>query len=125
MCTQIEIGAVSNPHQFIPLPFLLLAFREKAILNINGSLGVVSQLLFRLLIESQIFRRDSDAREPLKAFVNPLLVRLLIFAGTDEVFHLHLFKFARAKDEVAWRDFVAKRFAHLRHTERKSAAAGS
>ena len=47
-----------------------------------------------------------------------------IFARPDKVFHLHLFKLARAKDEVAGRHFVAKRLANLGHTERKFAPAG-
>ena len=47
-----------------------------------------------------------------------------VFAGAHKVFHLHLLKLARAKDEISGRHFVAKRFANLRYTERKFASAG-
>src|SRR6185295_7174573 len=42
---------------------------------------------------------------------------LLVFAGFDEVFHLHLFELARAKDEVAGCDFVAKALSNLSDTK--------
>src|SRR5229473_4502923 len=51
-------------------------------------------------------------------------MRLFVFARAHEVFHLHLFELAGAKYKVAGRDFVAKRFADLRHAERQLAAAG-
>src|SRR5260370_27570576 len=51
-------------------------------------------------------------------------MRLFVFARAYEVFHLHLFELAGAKDKVAGRDFVAKRFADLRHAERQLAPAG-
>src|SRR5260370_34374876 len=51
-------------------------------------------------------------------------MRLFVFARAHEIFHLHLFELARAKYKVAGRDFVAKRFADLRHAERQLAAAG-
>src|SRR5712692_7534232 len=47
-----------------------------------------------------------------------------VFAGPHEIFHLHLLELAGAKDEVAGRDFVAKRLADLRHAERQFAPAG-
>ena len=47
-----------------------------------------------------------------------------VFAGFDEVLHLHLLELARAKDEVTGRDFVAKRFADLCDAERQFATAG-
>src|SRR5579885_3811907 len=41
----------------------------------------------------------------------------LVFAGADEVFHLHLLELARAEDEVAGRDLVAERLTDLRDAE--------
>src|ERR1700687_3008626 len=58
------------------------------------------------------------------AGVDPFLMRLFVFAGANEVFHLHLFELAGAKNEIARGYFVAKRFADLRHAERKFAPAG-
>src|SRR5256712_5062686 len=124
MRTEVKIGSIRNPHQLVPLPFVLFTFREEPVLNINRPLGVVGQLFLWLLVEPQIFGGDSQTREPIETTINPLLMRFLIFTGTNKVFHLHLFKLTRAKDEVARCYFVAKRFADLRDTKRKLAAAG-
>ena len=37
----------------------------------------------------------------------------------NEEFHLHLFEFARAKNEVSRRDFIAERFPDLTNSERR------
>src|SRR5882672_1657504 len=124
MRPQIEIGAVGYSHQLVPLPLLLLALGEETILNVYRALGVVGQLLFWLFIQTQIVCRDAETGEPVVAGINPFLMRPLVFAGTDEVFHLHLLELARAENEVAGSDFVAKRFANLRDAERKFAPAG-
>src|SRR6266540_671551 len=106
MRAQIEIGAVGDPHQLVPLALFLLAFREKTILDVYSALGIMSQFLFWLLIKPQVVCRDAQTGKPIVAGVNPFLMNLLVFAGADEVFHLHLFKFARAKNEVARRDLI-------------------
>jgi hypothetical protein len=84
----------------------------------------VSQLLLRLLVESQVARVDAETREPVEAVVDPLLVRLLVLARAHEIFHLHLLELARAEDEVARRDLVAERLADLRDAERQLAPHG-
>src|SRR6266550_1735112 len=117
MRAQIEIGAVRDPHQLVPLPLLLLAFREKAILDVYGPFGVVRQFLFWLLVQPQIICRYAQPGEPVVAGIYPFLMGLFVFACTDEVFHLHLFEFARAENEIARRYLVAKRFTDLRDTE--------
>ena len=73
MRSQIEVGAVCNTHQFIPLSLLFVAFRKEPVLNVDGPLGIVGQLFFRLLIESQVFGCQSDRGKPLKAGINPFL----------------------------------------------------
>jgi hypothetical protein len=40
---------------------------------------------------------------------------------SNEILHLHLLEFAGAQDKVAWRDFIAKRFADLRNPKRQLA----
>ena len=124
MRTQIEVGAIGNAHQLVPLPLLLFALRKEAILNIHGALGVMRQLFLRLFVKAQVAGRDADIEKPLPARIDPFLVRLFIFAGPDEIFHLHLLELARAKDEIAGGDLVAKRFADLRHTEGQFTPAG-
>ena len=61
MRAQIEISAVGDAHQLVPLPLIVFAFREEAVLNINGPLGVVGQLFFWLLIEPQVVGRHSES----------------------------------------------------------------
>jgi hypothetical protein len=56
--------------------------------------------------------------------VDPFLMRRFVLSGADEVFHLHLFKLTRAKDEITGRDFVAKRFADLGDPEWQLTPAG-
>jgi hypothetical protein len=58
------------------------------------------------------------------AVVDPFLVHRFVFAWPDKVFHLHLFKLPRTKDEVPRGHFVAKRFADLRNAKRKFPPAG-
>ena len=83
----------------------------------------MGQFLFWLLIETKIVRGNSQRGEPVVAGIDPFLMRALVFAGPDEVFHLHLFEFARAENEVAGRNFIAKRFANLRDAKGQLAAA--
>src|SRR5439155_25771713 len=107
------------------MTFFVIPFREKAILNIDGALGIVRQLFWRLFVQPQVFFRDSNVLKPLMTGVDPFLMCLFVLARSHEVFHLHLLKFARAKNEIAGRDFVAKRFADLRDAERQFAPAGA
>ena len=123
MRAQIEIGAVGDPHQLIPLALLLLAFREETILDVYGALGVVGQFLFWLFVQPQIISRDTQRGEPVVASIDPFLMGLLVLAGPHEVLHLHLFEFARAENEVSRSYLIAKRFTNLRDTEGKFAPA--
>src|SRR2546430_6603937 len=109
MRLEIKVGAISNAHQFVPLAFIVFALREKAILNVDRAFCVMREFFLWLLEESQIRLRDADILKPLIARVNPLLMRLFVFARSDEVFHLHLLELAGAKDKITGRDFVAKR----------------
>src|SRR2546423_13383134 len=124
MRLEIKIGAVRDTHQLVPLALFLFTFRKETILNVDGTLGVMRQLFFRLFVKPEVVIRNSDRLKPLMTSIDPVLVRGFVFARFDKVFHLHLFELARAKYEVAGRDFVAKRFADLRDTEGKFAPAG-
>src|ERR1700692_3088254 len=84
----------------------------------------MGQLCFRLFIEPEVSAGDSNGLKPLITGVDPFLVRGFVFAGTYKVFHLHLFELARAKDEIAGRDFVAERLTDRRDAEGQLAPAG-
>ena len=77
MRPQIEIGAIRDTHQFVPLALVFFTLREKAILNIHGALGVMSQLFFRLFVKTQVRAGDANALKPLIAGVNPFLMQQL------------------------------------------------
>src|SRR5437868_4754552 len=124
MSFEIEIGAIRDAHQLVPLPLLLFAFGKEPILNIDGALRVMREFFLRLFVKPKVLLRDAYALKPLITGVDPFLVRGFIFAGLNEIFHLHLLELARAKDEIAGRHFVAKRLADLRDAERELAAAG-
>src|SRR5882724_3018068 len=124
MRLEIEVGAIGDAHQLVPLPLFVFTLRKKAILNIDRALGVMGQLFLWLLVKPQVRIRDADALKPLITGIDPFLMRSFVFTGSDEVFHLHLFKLAGAKDEIAGRDFVTKRLAHLRNTKRELPPAG-
>ena len=47
-----------------------------------------------------------------------LIKRLLPMLGIDEIFNLHLLELARAEDEVARRNLIAKGLALLSDTKR-------
>src|SRR5437762_12438665 len=124
MRLEIEVGAIGNAHQFIPMTFYLFTFREEAILNIAGTLGIVRQLFWRLFVQPQVFFRDANVLKPLMTGIDPFLMSRFVFARSHEIFHLHLLKLARAENEITGRNFVAKRFADLRDAKRQLASTG-
>src|ERR1051326_2682517 len=124
MRLQIEIGAIRDPHQFVPLPLLIIALGKKSILNVHRALGVMCQFFLWLFVKTQVFSRDSYILKPLITSVDPLLMGGFVVTRAHKIFHLHLLKLASPEDEVTRRNFVAKRFADLGHAKWKLAAAG-
>src|SRR6266404_2630685 len=124
MRLEIEVGAIGNAHQLVPMTFFLFTLGEEAILNVDGALGIVRQLFFRLFVQAQVFFRDANVLKPLMTSIDPFLMCLFVLARSHKVFHLHLLELARAENEITGRDFVAKRFADLRDAEREFAPAG-
>ena len=111
---EVEVRAVGDALQLAPL----LAGETEAVLDVDGALGVVGELLLGVLVLAQVVAVDAQVDIPVGALVDPVLVQLLVGAGLDEVLHLHLLELARAEDEVAGRDLVAEALAHLADTER-------
>ena len=117
---QIEVGAVGDALQLTPV----VAGEPEAVLDVDGALGVVRQLLLRVLEVPQVVRGDAQVDVPAGALVDPVLVPLLVGAGLDEELHLHLLELPGAEDEVARGDLVPERLAHLADAERRLLAAG-
>ena len=111
MPREIEIGAVVNALVFLPA-------ERKLVLDIFGPLGVMCQLIRPVRMIPQLVGINTEAVMPPHPLLVPVLEPLLVFTRLDEVLHLHLLEFPRAKDEVARRDLVAKRLAHLSYPKR-------
>ncbi len=89
------------------------------VLDVDGPLGVVAQLLLRVLVVPQVVLGDPEVDVPAVPLVDPVLVPLLVLARLDEELHLHLLELAGAEDEVARRDLVAEALADLGDAERR------
>src|SRR5690606_22288013 len=112
---QIEVRPVVDPLDLVP------AERE-FVLDVEGALRVVRELLRRVLVEAQPLPADAERDDPLHAASLPVLEPLLVRARLDEELHLHLLELAGPEDEVARRDLVAERLADLRDPERHALA---
>src|SRR5690606_27664450 len=112
---QIEVRPVVDPLELVP------AERE-FVLDVEGALRVVRELLRRVLVEAQPLPADAERDDPLHAASLPVLEPLLVRARLDEELHLRLLELAGPEDEVARRDLVAERLADLRDPERHALA---
>ena len=115
MGLEVEVGAVGDALEFAELA----AAETEAVLDVDGALRVVRQLLLRVLVVAQVLGVDAEVGVPVPALVDPVLVPLLVGARLDEELHLHLLELAGAEDEVARRDLVAEALAGLGDAERR------
>src|SRR3989441_2417728 len=119
MLPEVEVRAVGDAHQLAP------ADRE-VVLDVDGALGVVRQLVAVVLSESQMRAAEAVAEEPRHAVLHPPVVPVLAgrpalysLVRIDEVLDLHLLELARAEDEVAGRDLVPEGPPGLGDAERQ------
>ena len=117
---EIEVGAVGDALEFSPLR----PREAEAILDVDRALGVVAQLLLGMLKEAHVLGVEAQVDVPVPPLLHPVLVPFLIGTGLDEELHLHLLELARAENEVAGRDLVAKALAGLANAERWLLARG-
>ena len=115
MRLQVEVGAVRDALQLAPLR----ALEAEPVLDVDGPLRVVRELLLRVLEVPQVVPGDAEAGVPVGPVVDPVLVPLLVGAGLDEELHLHLLELAGPEDEVARGDLVPERLADLADAERR------
>ncbi len=117
---QVEVGAVRHTFQLTPR----VALETELVLDVDGAIGIVRQLLLRVFEEPQVFRVDAEVDIPLQAGVDPVLMPLLGGRRLDEELHLHLLELAGTEDEVARRDLVAEALTDLPDAERRLAPRG-
>ena len=120
MLLEVEVGAVGDA-----LELLEVTAREpEAVLDVGRALGVVGQLLRRVLVVAEVVGVDAEVDVPAGALLDPVAEPLVVLAGLDEELHLHLLELAGAEDEVARRDLVAEALADLGDAERRLFPAG-
>ena len=117
---QVVVGAVGDAFELAPLA----ALEAEAVFQVDGALGVVRELLLRVLVLAQVLRVDAQVDVPGLAVVDPVLVPFLIGAGLAEELEFHLLELAGTEDEVAGRDLVAEGLADLADAERRLLARG-
>ncbi len=112
---EVEVGAVGDAFEFTPR----VTGETELVLDVDGALGVVRELLLRVLIEPQVLRVDPEVDVPVESLIDPVLMPLLVLAGPDEELHLHLLELTGAEDEVAGGDLIAEALADLGDAERR------
>ena len=115
MGAQVEIGAVGDALELAPVG----TGEPELVLDVDGTLRVVGELLLGVLVVTQIVGVDTEVGVPGSAVVNPVLVPLLVGAGLDKELHLHLLELAGAEDEVPGGDLVPEGLTGLSNTERR------
>ena len=117
---QIVIGTVGDAFELAPVGTL----EAELVFDVHGALGVVGELLLRVLVVAQVLRLDAEVDVPAGAGVDPVLVPFLIGAGRDEELHLHLLELTGAEDEVARGDLVTEGLTHVGDAERRLGTGG-
>src|ERR1700674_5402350 len=87
-------------------------------LNVERSARVMCKLLLGVLVELEPVFVEAQAAVPVHALLLPVLEPLHVGARLDEELHLHLLELPCAKNEVAGRDLIPKRFSYLGDPER-------
>ena len=78
MGAQVEVGAVGDTADLAPSP-------GELVLDVDGRLRVVGQLVGLVFPEAQALLRQPKMRVPVLAFLGPAGKPLLVVAGLDEV----------------------------------------
>ena len=110
---QVVVGSVGDAFEFRPLA----SGEEESILDVHRSLGVVRELFFRVLEESQVVRVQAEVDVPIPAILQPVLVPFFVRSRLDEEFHFHLLEFTGPENEVTGRYLVAETLPGLPDTE--------
>src|SRR3954451_22175830 len=101
MPRQVEVAAIVDPLQLLPP-------EREAVLDVDSLLGVVRELVRRVLAEAQQLLAHAVVAIPPAAPRQPLLEDAGRVVRPDEVLHLHLPKLAHTETKVAGTDLVAE-----------------
>ena len=106
-----ELGVLIEVEAAAPRDSFKLAPAERIeIFHVGGAARVMRKFVLRMRTQPQTVARDAVLDVPVEALVDPVIEPALLLGriGLDEEFHLHLLELARAKNEIAGRDLVAK-----------------
>src|SRR3990167_10022531 len=106
MIFQIVISSIRNPFHLRPP-------KGHFELHIRATFGIMCKFALFMLAQPKALSDDTDRSEPIETILNPIFIPFYGFFFVTEKFHLHLFKFARTKNKIAWGNFIAKRFSNL------------
>ncbi len=106
VAAQVEIGAIVDPLDLLPA-------KGELVLNIEGVLGVMGQLVGAVPMEAELRGREAEPLAPFHAPAAPALEPFFVGSRLDEELHFHLLELASAKDEVPRGDLVPERLADL------------
>ena len=107
---QIKIGTVGNSHQFF--------FANRKIkLDVNRLFAIVRPIRLWHVKFVDRFTRQAQIVQKFVRTRQQLIKRLLPFVGMNEIFDLHLFELATAKNKVARTDLVTECLSLLRQTK--------
>mmetsp|Transcript_13127 Transcript_13127/g.37407 ORF Transcript_13127/g.37407 Transcript_13127/m.37407 type:complete len:390 (-) Transcript_13127:301-1470(-) len=113
MLSEIIVTASGNSHK-------LLFSKGEAKGDVGTGESIMGQRITLMYIPPHQIIAQTDTEQKVLGLFQPLLMlRLphLLATGWDEVFHLHLLKLPRPKDEVAGRNLIPERLANLRNTK--------
>src|SRR5688500_15173808 len=97
--------------------FHLLESKCKIIFDIAGRICIVRKL--GMIVKLKFFCRNPQCKMPLHPFFLPVLIPLLLCAGTDKELHFHLLELTHAENELPCDDLIPECFTDLRYSERK------
>ena len=120
MLTQVEIGAVGDAFQFLPVA----GAEGEFVFDIDAGLGIVGQFVGVVVAEAQVIFFDAQVQIPVEPLLFPVAVPIHIGAGLAEEFQLGLFELACAEDEGLGGDFIAEGLADLGDAEGNLDAGG-
>ena len=114
-CVRSKAAAMRDPLELPPAERIV-------VFEVGGRAAVVREIGAFVFVLAQALGLHAERQPPLKALLDPVAIpaqpfRLVI--GGHEIFQLHQLELARAEDEIARRDLVAKRLADLSDAERR------
>ena len=115
---QIEVRAIGDPFELAPIG----SAEAETVLDVDRPLGIMGELLLRVLVQPKILGVDSQADVPVAPLVDPILVPFFVGSGLDEEFHFHLLELARAENKISRCDLVAEGLSNLPDSKRGALA---